>query len=774
MSFSETESRNLMSFTVSKRTEYTLSTAAKAFLSAWAVTIACGLSLRNLCTALILLLLFLFFRKYGRLCAGSRRETILTGVIAVLGACAVVMHGRKLYTQNFDSGLFKALILLITFVGMYILLYRILLFAVHAARTEKFRRAVFRSHGAEGITGRQKDTPTVSENTEDSCKTNFAQNKDVLRPDAGAAKRGRRLAILTFAVCMLCYLPYFLYEFPGIISPDGANQIEQLMGAAPWSNHHPVAHTLVIAFWTKIGMFFTGNLNSAVAFYTAFQMLLFAASAAVIIRLLWSFGCRTWVCILTAAFYALIPFQDVFAVYILKDSFFSPVFVLFCCALLRIAQGESQLPSVSGEAKTLLHFTRGRIRICRRRDYIVFGLLSFAVCLLRSNGWYMFLFMIPFLIALLRGRRKQICAVCGLVVLSVCIVKGPVMKADGVQQPDTIESLCVPLQQIARVIVDKYPIAESDRQLISHVVNIDYVDDLYNPGFADPLKELVRAGDENYLDAHLPAFFGLWCRLGIRYPGTYMSALADLTEGYWFPDVDYETASIDGVFQNKVGLHAEPLIGGKAVVKTKEILIKLGDFIPGYTLLWNCGTYTWILVLAGYLGICGTRTPSENNDGCNRSTEESAKHSALNKKEDRRTILLVLLPSFALILTLFAATPSATEFRYMLPVVEAMPLWLVLSLTAYSDYTDKSTKVIKVTAAEPLHGHMMLVTFSTGEQRLFDATTLKGPAFAPLADDRIFNHPVIFHGVITWDNGQIDIAPETVYKESYSYNKEAM
>ena len=27
----------------------------------------------------------------------------------------------------------------------------------------------------------------------------------------------------------------------------------------------------------------------------------------------------------------------------------------------------------------------------------------------------------------------------------------------------------------------------------------------------------------------------------------------------------------------------------------------------------------------------------------------------------------------------------------------------------------------------------------------------------------------IFHGVMTWDNGEIDIAPETVYAESYPY-----
>ena len=81
---------------------------------------------------------------------------------------------------------------------------------------------------------------------------------------------------------------------------------------------------------------------------------------------------------------------------------------------------------------------------------------------------------------------------------------------------------------------------------------------------------------------------------------------------------------------------------------------------------------------------------------------------------------------------------------------------------------------IKVTAAKPLRGVMMLVTFSTGEKRLFDTTLLQGSAFAPLADEKIFSNPVLFHGVITWNNGEIDVAPETVYRESYAYESAAI
>ncbi|MGP1471312.1 MAG: DUF2442 domain-containing protein [Schwartzia sp. (in: firmicutes)] len=79
---------------------------------------------------------------------------------------------------------------------------------------------------------------------------------------------------------------------------------------------------------------------------------------------------------------------------------------------------------------------------------------------------------------------------------------------------------------------------------------------------------------------------------------------------------------------------------------------------------------------------------------------------------------------------------------------------------------------MKVTAVHPLRGGMMVVTFSTGEKRLFDASALQGAAFASLTDEKIVQDPTLFHGVITWKNGTIDVAPETVYAKSFPYEAE--
>lgn len=80
-----------------------------------------------------------------------------------------------------------------------------------------------------------------------------------------------------------------------------------------------------------------------------------------------------------------------------------------------------------------------------------------------------------------------------------------------------------------------------------------------------------------------------------------------------------------------------------------------------------------------------------------------------------------------------------------------------------------------VSAVKTLGDWMMLVTFLSGETRLFDGTRLLDyPAFQPLRDEQVFRDARVDHGVVTWLDGEIDLAPETMYAESYAYEKPAM
>ncbi len=86
-------------------------------------------------------------------------------------------------------------------------------------------------------------------------------------------------------------------------------------------------------------------------------------------------------------------------------------------------------------------------------------------------------------------------------------------------------------------------------------------------------------------------------------------------------------------------------------------------------------------------------------------------------------------------------------------------------------YASEATDGLEVAACRSVGDGILIVTFSTGETRLFDSTCLLGmPAFAPLADESVLEGFEIQDGVLTWNGGEIDISTQALYARSFEYN----
>lgn len=79
----------------------------------------------------------------------------------------------------------------------------------------------------------------------------------------------------------------------------------------------------------------------------------------------------------------------------------------------------------------------------------------------------------------------------------------------------------------------------------------------------------------------------------------------------------------------------------------------------------------------------------------------------------------------------------------------------------------KDTLTVK--EVKPLSDMILLLRFSNGEMRLFDATCLNGEVFEPLKKESVFKDCKLEYGVPTWCGGSIDCAPEYIYEHSYEY-----
>ncbi len=89
-------------------------------------------------------------------------------------------------------------------------------------------------------------------------------------------------------------------------------------------------------------------------------------------------------------------------------------------------------------------------------------------------------------------------------------------------------------------------------------------------------------------------------------------------------------------------------------------------------------------------------------------------------------------------------------------------------------YAGEREPKLAISGVRPLEDYKLWVRFNTGEAKVFDfKPLLHKPAFAPLADEALFKQVYIDYGVTVWDDGNIDIAPETLYSEGVDAQKSA-
>lgn len=588
--------------------------AAECFFTTWALMKASRMEPGNILTLVFFLLNFVFFGSVDSVTAKNRPDSQKNPSLAgaVLAALFTVLYMAVDYTyyiQTLTSPLFRLGILSSVFLGFFLLFFHILKLAFfYTTDKERLKKLLIADPGSHPRAPQTASGPKAR-------LTCFYH---------------KQTGLCAFLLCLVCWLPYYLYQYPGVMTPDSLNQFEQVLGLIPYSNHHPWMHTLLIKLIYTIGFRLTGSMLIALSLYTLFQMCVLAGSVWYFISTLRLFRVKPKICLLITLFYALIPYHAVFSVTIWKDILFAAALLCFSCSMLRFLLKKS-LP--------IPHL-------------IIFVLTGLMLCLFRSNGWYAFLLCLPFLFVFFRKKAGIFYPALAAVFLMAAIIKYPVMNAFHVTAPDLVESLSIPIQQIAAVLCNDRALSKEELALIEQVVDLTYIKQLYDPHFADNIKELVRAGNQDYLAEHKGEFFRLWAGLGLRYPGDYMTAYIRQTYGYWYPDSFYLVAEAEGVSATSLGVSHTPLIRGPLVIKAKEISIKLGGMLPLYGTLWSMGVACWVMLFC----IGNTLIRGE------------------------RPKLVLYLPSLALLLTVLIATPVATEFRYVYFMVFALPFYLMAAL----------------------------------------------------------------------------------------------
>lgn len=568
----------------------------KGFLSLFAIMRLTGMSTSN---PFSIILFFIFLYLYIRLSAPSVQTTVtsrdkwLSFLAATLFSSLTLAADYTKLLQGLTSMLFCFSILLLSFAGLFLLYY-------HAIQLLLIKSELF-----------------IPDNS--------------LYPVAW-------LPFVSFFVCLIAWLPYFLYEYPAVMTPDSLNQYAQVIGAYELNNHHPVIHTMIIGFFYHIGLNLTGQVSFGLALYTIVQMLFMAGVVAYVVRTLQLAHLKTSICTVVICFYAFIPYHGIYAVTMWKDIPFAGCMTLFAASMLRFLLRASS-NNDSAKIKTNEYFTL----------LIPYIFAGFMICLLRTNGWYAFLVSLPFILYGNRNQLKLVIPVHLILLVLVLFVKYPCMNIYEVKQADFVESLSIPVQQIARVLANEEPLTENQLLILEHFMDIEQARLVYQPDVSDNIKNLIRSTGNEYLESHKGEFFSLWLSIGLKHPKAYFDAYISQTNGFWYPDISCEVGLADGIYPNEWGLNWHPILRGNIVIKIREILFKLHDLIPLYGFLWSIGGMFWTILLSQCIAI----------------------------RNERPAGFLIGIPAIALVLTLCIATPVATEFRYAYSIFFGLPLYLL-------------------------------------------------------------------------------------------------
>lgn len=450
-------------------------------------------------------------------------------------------------------------------------------------------------------------------------------------------RRNWRVWLILSLLCLFCYLPYYLMYYPTWFNNDAVWQMEQALGMTARSNHHPYFHTLIVKCFLTIGNALFGNLTAAVAFYTFFQMAMTAMVFGFLMYLLYRRGTGIFWLFLAVCFYALLPVNAMLSICMGKDAWFTAAFLLFIRAASVCAR--EKISEASGSR------------------WILFAVTGLAVCLLRSNGIFVYLGTSAFLIlsALWRERgawrqSRPLFVSTAVVLVLYLFWQGPILAAFQVEPPDTIESLTMPTQHLLCAYKRGGSLTVEEIGMLEQVLPLAEIDEYYNPYLFDVTKNYIREnGHQEVVAENMGAYAKLWLIVGLKNPMLYLEGEIRQTAGYYALHIPHELYLYSDYFMvdNPFGIKTERKLFTYDDSLAMERLLQ--GFQSLYRRVWSLGANTWLLLLGLACALY------------------------------RRRRIAPYLPAVCLLLSLLLATPVYNEFRYAYGVFAALPVLLAYS-----------------------------------------------------------------------------------------------
>lgn len=442
----------------------------------------------------------------------------------------------------------------------------------------------------------------------------------------------KKFCIITFIFLLLVYSIYYFTFYPGGVYIDTWSSYNYLTGENEFSDHQPVLYTLSLNLVKAFG----NNLDTGFAVYTAIQVIIMISVLTYFIYWLLNKNVNPKAVGFIAILFGVFKLYPLYSVSIWKDTPFSLALLLNSLVIIDL----------------IIDISNKNISI---KNIIKYAITTLLVLFLRNNGLFISAgITLVGLITLLICKIKKI-KVTRLITLNIVsillivflIIMKNVYPLLGISVTDSlIESIGIPIQQVARVVITDGNISDDQKELINKILPIDTIKEEYLALLVDPIK---WHGDfnEDYLKENISEYTKLWFELLIQNPGEYINAYLLQTSGFWTFNVKGPEA-----YHSAVKWETIPEITQVDLIEETLNHTVQDDLltIPYY----SGGLFFWITILSMYLTF-----------------------KIANPK-----YLIGYLPSLILWCTIMISTPMGNALRYVYILVLILPLNIVYPMIA--------------------------------------------------------------------------------------------
>ncbi len=429
---------------------------------------------------------------------------------------------------------------------------------------------------------------------------------------------------VSFIVLLLCYMPYLYAYYPGSINSDTSHQLASAFGYELNTNHYPFFSTWLMGFCMRVGTAILDN-TFGIFIYVLLQTVMQAFAFSNTLRIMVKWKMPVWIVLGAGVYYAVLPIWGGYAQFMIKDTLYSAVVVLFTTMLLE-----------------LLVENRTSINKCKILGITAVGLVTI---LLRNNGVYI---VLPCLLAgtifIKRGKKRNLM----FIALAVCVVfnwayGSLVLPAMHIPKGSVREALSVPFQQTARYVKEyEDEVTEEEKAAINAVLAYDWIAENYVDYGADPVKNTYKEYGED--GARLGNYFKYWFLMFFKHPVVYFEATVANSYYYYCANINgsFEPIYLNYIYYDE---HTE-CFDVYQLEEREELRQEIYEYAQGFQelpiigLLFSQGFYTYVLI--GMIGLF-----------CYRK---------------KYKYIIGLLPS-ALSVLICVASPVNGSYRYFLPVI---------------------------------------------------------------------------------------------------------